>query len=103
MLVVIIVAAAYITDIPILRPVRVLTDRIIGEVPRPEKSIGNCYECEASCAGQFEKCKETHCNPSGKKEVLNKCVERCSDQYRACYLQCTGKYGKEECPGRSIY
>lgn len=102
MLVVVVIAATYLTDMPILRPVRAVTDRIIGEVPRSAKTIENCSECEGSCAKQFAKCKETNCDTSGKKEVSSKCVERCADQYRACYLHCTGKYGKEECPGRSI-
>ncbi len=101
--VVVVVAAAYITDMPILRPVREVTDRIIGEIPRPAKSMQNCYECEASCAEQFEKCKETHCKPSEKQEVLNKCVDRCADLYRGCYLHCASQFGQEKCPPRKTY
>jgi hypothetical protein len=101
-LVAVVVAAAYLTDMPILRPVRVITGKIVGGVPQPPKSIESCYECEVLCARQFEKCKETQCDASGKKELLEKCVPKCTDQYRACYFSCTGKYGKDQCPRPTV-
>jgi hypothetical protein len=96
------VAAAYITDMPALRPVRQSTDTIIGTVPRPVKSSGNCSECESSCAGQFEKCKESSGGNSQEEGATGKRLDKCIGYYRACYFGCTGKYGHEKCPAPSV-
>lgn len=97
------VAVGYWFDVPYLSRVRDTVDSVIGTSSKSPESAKDCGQCEQFCSDQFNECKrKENCDEFGDQGEYSKCIEKCTDRYRACYLGCKGKFGDGNCPQPSV-